>query len=352
MRASGMPVYERGTDGHSVVRPLLLHCTILFLLISELSGAACADNYKSEIPTWTKVGMFSGASVTNKDCRTDNHVWVTDGEAGFCIRFFTNDVAPKDGYAVLFFHGDFVGSDWDRSGMPIRPRYSMDIEGPALFRHWHILSQALTKVPLILLSRPGTAGSSGDQGKMKYRAQESRVMSAAIDQIKLRFGLKTVILVGQSGGATLVANILPKRSDVTCAVMASGAIALWHFASDQRFATVIWTSWEDPLYAVKKQEKEDAEIYVLAGEGDTIREPKYQKEYADALIKKGFLAHYLLLHVNGNPHFLDSTALHVGEACALKEPFDQIKHSLRVVSSDRSLAEAYIRNGLGSGIRS
>src|ERR1700722_6967822 len=203
---------------------------------------AQTSGYAEEIPTWTKQGMLAGATTGQQNCSMHAHVWVVDEQNGFCIRFFRNEIAFTKGPAILFFGGDFLGSDWDGTGHPIRPIFAGNVDGAALFAVSNEFVRRPMRLPFIYISRPGVTGSSGDQ-KTKFQPQESRIANAVIEALKSRFGIKKLVLAGQSGGAALVANILPKRSDVKCAVMGSGAVALWQYASSF-IARDIYQQWE------------------------------------------------------------------------------------------------------------
>jgi hypothetical protein len=73
--------------------------------------------------------------------------------------------------------------------------------------------------PYIAIGRLGAFGSSGDHRKRRSLL-EIRVVVAALDELKVRHGLRRFHLAGQSGGAHTVAGIAQMRSDVGCAVMA------------------------------------------------------------------------------------------------------------------------------------
>src|SRR5262249_3456778 len=182
-------------------------------------------------PTWSEAGLLAAAASSRHNCSPSSHVLAADGEDAFCIRFFTNHVKPTTGAAIFFFNGDFLGSDWDSTGHSKGVLFDYKGEtGLTLFKKTNALVEQPKHLALVYVSRPGITGSSGDH-KNKFRPQESRIMNGAIDLLKARLGVKEVVLAGQSGGATLVANMVPKRSDVKCAVMGSGAVALWQFAS-------------------------------------------------------------------------------------------------------------------------
>lgn len=309
----------------------IIRGSLIFLFAARLTIPVMANELTGEIPTWTKKGMLRGASSTEQECIRPDRVWVHDEKTGYCIRYFKNQASPADGVAIFFFSGDYVGSDWDEFGQPIRATYGGG-EGIALFRSIKRLTKSSKNNLLLVVSRPGQLGSSGDH-KEKYKRHESRVMNAAIDQIKSKYNVNEVVLAGHSGGATLVANLLSKRSDVSCAVMGSGAIALGEFAYDSGFAPDIWGTWQDPMVSVKKIAPSPAEYYILAGQGDTIRPPKYQKMYADALAAGGLNVHFLVLRKRGDARDHQDEVLKVVDECAKRRSFEQIKRQLNVSKS-------------------
>jgi dipeptidyl aminopeptidase/acylaminoacyl peptidase len=140
------------------------------------------------------------------------------------------------------------------------------------------------------------------------------VVSAAIDLLKARLGIREGVLAGQSGGATLVANIVPKRSDVKCAVMGSGAVALWQFAS--RFiAPDVYEKWEDTVQTARQIVNVFTRFYVIAGEGDRRRPPEYQRLYAQALADKGLNVRFALIRKPGDPHDVVAETLRASDSC-------------------------------------
>jgi dienelactone hydrolase len=285
-------------------------------------AAGTPADYVHELPTWTKEGIIVGATSSRPNCALSTHVWVVDGEDGFCIRFFTNHVKSRGGATIFFFGGDLLGSDWDRTGHSKGVLFADPGEtGPLLFKKINDFVERAAHLPLVYVSRPGILGSSGDH-KKKYEPQESRVVNAAIDSLKTRLGVKDLVLAGQSGGATLVANILPKRSDVKCAVMGSGAGALWQFAS--RFiAPDVYQKWEDPIQSVQQIRNTSSRLYVIAGEGDKIRPPEYQKLYAQALADRGLDVRFALIRKSGDPHNVIPETLRAADACGQGKDIDQ-----------------------------
>lgn len=290
---------------------------------------ANADTPRGEIPTWTKQGMLSGASINKQDCPRDDRVWVEDAEGGHCIRYFTAGSIASGRTPVLFLKGDFVGSEWDRNGRPVRAVVHLKSDGRALYQATATFMQTRLQSPLILIARPGSLGSSGDH-KEKYKPREASVMNAAIDAIKARHGLNDIVLAGHSGGATLVANMLPERADLNCAVMSSGGVALHRYSADHGFAFDVYSQWQDPLQSASRLGYRATVFYILAGQGDKIRPARYQQVYADALIKKRLEVHFLEISKPRDPHNLENEALQVADACARGLSFPEIERSLKL----------------------
>jgi len=288
-----------------------------------------ADFRRDEVPTWTRQGMLAGAFVNKQDCSREDRVWVEDGEGGHCIRYFAARPIASGKTPVLFFKGDFVGSQWDKNGRPVQAVYQLKSDGRALHRAIGAFMRTSMESPLILIARPGSLGSSGDH-KEKYKPREASIMNAALDAIKARHGWNDLVLAGHSGGATLVANMLPERADLKCAVMSSGAVALHRYAADHGFAFDVYSQWQDPLQSANRLGYRPTAFYILAGRGDKIRPTRYQQMYADALTKKRLDVHFLEISKPRDPHNLENEALRVADTCARDLSFPEIKRALKL----------------------
>jgi pimeloyl-ACP methyl ester carboxylesterase len=262
-------------------------------------------------------------------CVRSDRVWVSDKGNGYCIRYFKNKIEPKAGIAVVIFQGDFVGSIW-KNGKPIKPKYEVNYDGKPLFEATRALTTRSTTNSLIFVSRLGTLGSSGDH-KQKFKPVESRVINSALDQIKQRHGLSGFVLVGHSGGALLVANLLAKRSDIKCAVMNSGAHDAHKYAEDSGFDSRVWAVWENPVDSIASLKPSATQYYVMAGLGDQVRPPAYQEMFADALSMKSANVHYLLVRKRGDPHNLQNEAIRVADLCANGATLSEITKGLNLV---------------------
>nr|MBS0020393.1 prolyl oligopeptidase family serine peptidase [Gammaproteobacteria bacterium] len=89
-------------------------------------------------------------------------------------------------------------------------------------------------LPVIILARPGTYGSSGDHGQRR-QIREFLALNAALDEIKKKYEIERFVLSGHSGGATAVGALLTLgREDIACAIMTSGAFGLLERAQRRR----------------------------------------------------------------------------------------------------------------------
>ena len=79
--------------------------------------------------------------------------------------------------------------------------------------------------PYLHLARPGILGSSGNHLDRR-RPREVALVDAALSRLKQHFGWARLNLVGQSGGGHLVAALMARRTDIDCAVIASGNTAV------------------------------------------------------------------------------------------------------------------------------
>ena len=83
----------------------------------------------------------------------------------------------------------------------------------------------LYHVPFIFLARPGAYGSAGYHPTTTSTKREADLVAAQVDAITARYGIKSWVLGGHSGGGTMVAELLARRRDIRCAVISSGAAA-------------------------------------------------------------------------------------------------------------------------------
>jgi hypothetical protein len=165
---------------------------------------------------FSEEALSRGVKATHAQCnRVPTAVWVsTKGDEGECLKYWIAGFgAGPIARAVVFFHGDA----WLGPGKTNKSY--LDLTDEKLQRMADDTSKKLG-VPYIFFARPGTHGSSGDH-MQRRRPAESLLISAALDQIKTRHGIKELVLTGQSGGGHVTASLLTLRSDIVCAVPTS-----------------------------------------------------------------------------------------------------------------------------------
>src|SRR4029453_614807 len=89
-----------------------------------------------------------------------------------------------------------------------------------------VLAGAMPGVPVFLMGRVGMHGSSGDHAEDRHTREAVQLVDAALDELKRRHGVEDIALSGFSSGGQLVANLLARRNDVRCAVIASAPLDL------------------------------------------------------------------------------------------------------------------------------
>jgi len=85
-----------------------------------------------------------------------------------------------------------------------------------------------------------------------------RVVMAALDEVKARYGFKRFHLAGQSGGANTVAALVQMRDDIGCAVMAAGSISVKTNMRDKGIKNAARFSGYDPIDFVSAMQTRQA----------------------------------------------------------------------------------------------
>lgn len=165
---------------------------------------------------FTADALVRGTFATKQDCATiPQAVWAPlDSGDAECIRYWASGLlaGATDPRALIYIPSDQLTFDQPAPGYTnLNPEKLQALVDEMAAR---------AGVPLILLARPGTFGSSGEH-KQRRRVLEPRLLSKALDELKTRFGIRELTLVGLSGGGHIVASLLGWRSDIICAVPTS-----------------------------------------------------------------------------------------------------------------------------------
>ena len=285
---------------------------LLTFLLSASRSAALAPDDKP---------LLWNVPVGQVACPTDNTaIWSHYRGGHDCIRYFAAGKLEHAPLALVVFYGD--RRDWIKRDPAAIPRNT------PLAQHAYAASlSSRFGLPIILLARPGTFGSSGNHFHRRQEA-EFLALNGALDEIRQRYGIRRFTFAGQSGGATAAAALLTLgRTDISCAVLTSGAYALLDRAEFLRkqngypsrpgLDTTGLPHPYDPLTHVDGIAKDkDRLIIIIGSRKDRVTPFHFQKQFADAIRMRGHRVR-LMEHAAPPPlhHALANVGLEVAAKC-------------------------------------
>jgi hypothetical protein len=189
---------------------------------TALALSAAAPAHAHIVPL---ADMLHGIRMTPAQCASiPQTVWVNAMGRDYCIRYYLSTVGGEGARPVMFLQGDRFGRlDFRTGAFALGPR-DKDIDTDDFVR-WADSMSKQYKTSAIYLARVGLDGSSGDH-RIRHSMLELRATNAALDAIKKRHNFEGYHLIGQSGGSALVGGMLALRSDIGCAVIGSGRLAI------------------------------------------------------------------------------------------------------------------------------
>lgn len=253
---------------------------------------------------------------------SESYVWVAHTEGFDCVRYFSGDDLHNASIVIVAFSGD-------RDNLLKLP--PEDIRNNTRQSRQAIAAKlsAQVGVPLVLVARPGTYGSSGDH-RQRRQAREFLALDAALTKIRQRYAIDKFVLLGHSGGATAAAAMLTLgRADIRCVVLTSGAFDLLERSRRRAVAegrTVIpdldttgLATPFDPLYKIAAIIPDPSrKIMMLGNAKDKVTPYDLQIKFANALASAG---HNVELHdvparAPGFHDLLDEIGLKTAANCA------------------------------------
>lgn len=321
-------------------------------LVLHVQTVAAADSLESvsKEPFSTRE-LQAGRGASKDECATQKHaVWAEHAYGSECIRYYPSagleggENKPK--LAVFYFHGDHLAGTSALGNYDKKSPYSLTSIMQKNYREYG--------VPFILVARPGVYGSSGDH-KQRRRPKEFHALNAAVDAIKLRYGLEQVILAGQSGGSTVGAALLTLgRRDVSCAALASGNYDVVELAEIKRSKTgqrsrrgCDVTDYCDPYNVIDHVAGIAADpqriIYLVGDPQDQNTVFPLQQKFAEAVRAAGHRVELVEAEGKGpDRHYLEYMAYRTAGTCA--ERLDSEHSSQRFTLEDgaRNTADSMI----------
>lgn len=222
---------------------------------------------------------FGVEIVQNKCLPTNTSVWVIVDDKGECVRFYASGVKPNNELVHVWFHGDRMRMSEARYNS-MTPEWLQDRADRIYNRY---------EIPYIQFSRPGTHGSSGHHGQRR-RPRESKIVNAALNKIKARYGVGQYVLSGQSGGGHIVASLLTMRADVGCAVITSGVVAVSErlLLRNRSLDLMGYDDYFDPIDHVDNIATcSELKIFIVGDPQDASVAFETQQSYFDALKSLG-----------------------------------------------------------------
>jgi pimeloyl-ACP methyl ester carboxylesterase len=180
--------------------------------------------------------LAAGARASETGCcaLTDG-LWVGAGDGRReCLRFAAAGTGPGAAGRAALVHlsGDAAGVAYRfAGGRPQVEAAGGGYEAPAGTRRAaaEALSAAAGGAPVVLLARPGMHGSSGHHARDRHTGAEVELVDAALTELRRRHGFRDFVLSGFSSGGAAAANLLARRTDIRCAVLASAPLDLAAF---------------------------------------------------------------------------------------------------------------------------
>ena len=182
-------------------------------------------------------------------------------------------------------------------------------------------------------------GSSGDHARDRHTPDEIELIDDALTQLRQRYGVQDLAFVGFSSGGAIVANLLARRSDIRCAVMASAPLDLTTFYRRPDGALpdqyVMGVDLADPMRTVSSI-RPGATVFVLGDRRDRSVPAAAWEVWVAAARRAGLHVHAAQIDGldrsefgNGESHHLTAgRGLDVAQACAEGAPAERILHAL------------------------
>lgn len=171
----------------------------------------------------------------------------------------------------------------------------------------------------LILARPGVHGSSGDH-QQRRRPREVALVDAAMSALKGAFGWGAVDLCGLSGGGHLVACLLARRTDIGCAVIASGNVSVRQRIRERGWEADVTghADFVDPIDLVAEVARHPPRrLIALTDPDDAVVSAACQAAYVAALRDAGVTVdHRFVSTLEPGHHDLTEAALLASTAAA------------------------------------
>lgn len=239
-------------------------------------------------PSFDADGVIHGVRADQALKHQAGWIWVEAEGHTEGLRFYGELAGDGNSEPLVFLEGDCITSgNRFNANVVVAERY-LGLSPRLMQAEAEQFAAALGR-PFINLARPGVFGSSGDHGQRR-REYEVKLIDEALTKLKEAFGWLRLNLAGQSGGGHLVAALLPRRTDINLAVIASGnvAVAMRNKEMGRALDATGYADFVDPLDTVAAVAKHPpGYLMVLTDPKDMVVSEAVQTAYVTALRQVG-----------------------------------------------------------------
>ena len=283
--------------------------------------------------------MRRGTKVDSAQCAVHSQsLYVTVHGQGYCIRYYGSNSGGDGRWPIVYLPGDRAGIV-KSSKQYDDPKYQRDDDTRRLTKTAGRISEA-AETTAILIARIGVGGSSGHHSQRRTMTELSAYM-LALDALKQRYKYEGFHLIGQSGGSTLIAAMLPYRTDIRCAVLGSGRLSPKQRRSRASDPSRERFDVEAGIPTIAK--KRDLRLIVITEPNDTVVPREYQDPFVQKLRAAGgrVQQHYVRL-TNKQRHGVQNYAFFAVSACAQGRSDREIEAGMKKIEA-QTLAKAESR---------
>jgi dienelactone hydrolase len=287
--------------------------------LAGLAGLALAASLLAAVPARADIIKFSalmrGMTMTEAQCSAlPQAVWITAAGKTFCVRYYLSTAGGTGDRPVVMLQGDQIGRfDPNKQQFEIAPEAKTEDTDTDNFVKYADAMSRRFKGPAIYLARIGLDGSSGFHG-VRHTMLELYATNQALEAIKRRHHFAGFHLIGQSGGATLVAGLLGLRNDVGCAVPGSGNLIQLAAMKTPNSSPASWIDPAAMAPAIVKGSK--ARILVVTDPNDMVVPAERQTGFVSRLRDAGGAVEQLFVQATDDKHHgVTLYAVYAMDAC-------------------------------------
>ena len=247
---------------------------VVVLLITFFFGVPAVSVPRVVVQEFGRAGAVSPQGQT---------VWITGNNLKLKTRVYANTHLTANPVLLIILHGD----------SPFRPpSYQYEFARKAV--------ELISDVIAVAILRPGYTDAEGDRSEGErglttgdnYTAHVVDAIWQTVEQLKSRFHPRETVLVGHSGGAAIIGDVLGREpKSVNAALMVSCPCELKQWR-EHMFRLQGKDSWKQPVESLSPFDlagkvNPSVRVVALVGEQDPVVPPEFTEKYVAELKKHG-----------------------------------------------------------------